>query len=47
MAFSVVVSVLLGAAGLGALEAVFVALLAHQLPAHELLAALVVYRLIY
>ena len=57
IAFPAVVSVLLLAAiagvithvpaGLGVLEAVFVALLAHQLPTHELLAALVVYRLIY
>lgn len=34
-------------AGLGVLEAVFVALLSHDLPTHELLAALVVYRLVY
>lgn len=34
-------------AGLGVLEAVFVALLSHDLPKHELLAALVVYRLVY
>ena len=55
--FSAVVGVLLLAAiagvithipaGLGVLEAVFVALLAHQLPRHELLAALVAYRVIY
>lgn len=55
--FSAVVSVLLLAAvagvithipaGLGVLEAVFVALLSHQMPRHELLAALVAYRLIY
>jgi len=32
---------------LGVLEAVFVALLAHRLPQHELLAALVAYRLVY
>jgi hypothetical protein len=57
IAFPTVVSVLLvGAvagvithvpAGLGVLEAVFVTLLAHQLPKHELLAALLAYRLIY
>lgn len=34
-------------AGLGVLEAVFVALLSHQIPRHELLAALVVYRGLY
>ncbi|HAL36714.1 MAG TPA: hypothetical protein DCP03_00745 [Polaromonas sp.] len=34
-------------AGLGVLEAVFVALLSHQMPRHELLAALVAYRLVY
>ena len=34
-------------AGLGVLEAVFVALLAHAMPAHEVLAALVAYRVIY
>ncbi|WPC66404.1 lysylphosphatidylglycerol synthase domain-containing protein [Rhodoferax ferrireducens] len=34
-------------AGLGVLEAVFIALLSHQLPTHELLAALLAYRLIY
>jgi len=55
--FSAVVSVLLLAAiagvithipgNLGVLEAVFVALLAHQMARHELLAALVAYRLIY
>ena len=55
--FSAVVSVLLLAAvagviahvpaGLGVLEAVFVALLSHQMPMHELLAALVAYRVIY
>ena len=55
--FSAVVGVLLLAAiagvithipaGLGVLEAVFVALLSHQLPRHEILAALVAYRLIY
>ncbi|HYW55530.1 MAG TPA: lysylphosphatidylglycerol synthase domain-containing protein [Polaromonas sp.] len=55
--FSAVVSVLLLAAiagvithvpaGLGVLEAVFVALLSHLLPQHELLAALVAYRVIY
>ena len=57
LAFSNVVSVLLIAAiagvithipaGLGVLEAVFVALLSHQLAKHEILAALVLYRLIY
>jgi uncharacterized membrane protein YbhN (UPF0104 family) len=57
LAFTSVVSVLLIAAiagvithipaGLGVLEAVFVALLSHQLPKHEVLAALVLYRLIY
>jgi uncharacterized membrane protein YbhN (UPF0104 family) len=55
--FSAVVSVLLLAAvagviaripaGLGVLEAVFVAMLSHQAPRHELLAALVAYRLVY
>lgn len=55
--FSAVVSVLLLAAvagviaripaGLGVLEAVFVALLSHQMPRHEILAALVAYRLVY
>ena len=55
--FSAVVSVLLLAAiagvvthipaGLGVLEAVFVALLSHQMPAHEILASLVAYRLLY
>lgn len=34
-------------AGLGVLEAVFVALLADQIPRHELLAALLAYRLVY
>jgi uncharacterized membrane protein YbhN (UPF0104 family) len=34
-------------AGLGVLEAVFVALLSHQIPTHQLLAALVAYRVIY
>lgn len=34
-------------AGLGVLEAVFVALLSHQMPTHQLLAALVAYRVIY
>jgi uncharacterized membrane protein YbhN (UPF0104 family) len=34
-------------AGLGVLEAVFVALLAHQLPQSRLLAALLAYRAIY
>lgn len=55
--FSTVVGVLLVAAvagvithvpaGLGVLEAVFVVLLSHQLPRHELLAALLAYRGIY
>ena len=55
--FSAVVSVLLLAAiagvithipaGLGVLEAVFVALLSHQMPTHEILASLVAYRLVY
>lgn len=55
--FSAVVSVLLLSAvagvitripaGLGVLEAVFVALLSYQMPRHELLAALVAYRLVY
>src|SRR5690606_14438460 len=57
IAFPAVVGVLLVAAvagviahvpaGLGVLEAVFVALLSHELPRHELLAALVAYRVIY
>jgi glycosyltransferase 2 family protein len=34
-------------AGLGVLEAVFVALLSHEMPKHELLAALLTYRAIY
>lgn len=34
-------------AGIGVLEAVFVALLAHRAPAHQLLAALLAYRLMY
>lgn len=34
-------------AGLGVVEAVFVALLAHRMPAHELLAALLTYRALY
>lgn len=34
-------------AGLGVLEAVFVALLSHQMPTHQLMAALVAYRVIY
>lgn len=34
-------------AGLGVLEAVFVALLSHRMPEHELLAALVAYRVVY
>jgi glycosyltransferase 2 family protein len=55
--FPAVVSVLLLAAiagvithipaGLGVLEAVFVALLSHKLPQHEILAALVAYRVVY
>lgn len=55
--FPAVVSVLLLAAiagvithipaGLGVLEAVFVALLSHLMPRHELLAALVAYRVVY
>ena len=55
--FSAVVSVLLLAAiagvithipaGLGVLEAVFVGLLSHQMPTHEILASLVAYRLVY
>ena len=55
--FFTVVSVLLVAAvagviaripaGLGVLEAVFIALLSHQVPKHELLAALLAYRLLY
>jgi uncharacterized membrane protein YbhN (UPF0104 family) len=57
VAFEMVVSVLLVAAvagvithvpaGLGVLEAVFVALLSHQVPKSSLLAALVAYRFIY
>ena len=57
VAFSAVVATLLLAAiagvithipaGLGVLEAVFVALLSHQLPRYELLAALIAYRVIY
>ncbi|HJV73762.1 MAG TPA: lysylphosphatidylglycerol synthase domain-containing protein [Noviherbaspirillum sp.] len=57
IAFPVVLSVLLLAAiagvithvpaGLGVLEAVFVALLSHRLPSSELLAALLAYRAIY
>jgi len=57
VAYPAVLSVLLVAAvagvithvpaGLGVLEAVFVALLSHQLPTHELLAALVAYRVLY
>lgn len=57
IAFPVVVSVLLLAgiagvithipAGLGVLEAVFVALLSHQMPQPALLAALVAYRVVY
>lgn len=57
IAFSAVLSaLLLGAiagaitripAGLGVLEAVFVALFSQQMPKHELLAALVAYRLVY
>jgi uncharacterized membrane protein YbhN (UPF0104 family) len=57
IAYPTVVSVLLvGAvagvithvpAGLGVLEAVFVALLSHRMPAHDLLAALLAYRFIY
>jgi uncharacterized membrane protein YbhN (UPF0104 family) len=34
-------------AGIGVLEAVFVALLAHRAPTHQLLAALLAYRLMY
>ena len=34
-------------AGLGVLEAVFIALLSHQVPTHELLAAVLAYRLFY
>ncbi len=34
-------------AGLGVLEAVFIALLAHQMPQHALLAGLVAYRVVY
>jgi uncharacterized membrane protein YbhN (UPF0104 family) len=57
IAFPVVLEVLLVAAiagvithvpaGLGVLEAVFVALLSHQVPRNELLAALLTYRAIY
>lgn len=57
IAFAAVAGVLLVAAvagviahvpaGLGVLEAVFVALLSHAMPTHELLAALVAYRVIY
>jgi glycosyltransferase 2 family protein len=57
IAYPAVLSVLLVAAvagvithvpaGLGVLEAVFVALLSHQLPRNELLAALLAYRLLY
>jgi hypothetical protein len=57
IAFLAVVGVLLVAAvagviahvpaGLGVLEAVFVALLSHDMPTHELLAALVAYRVVY
>lgn len=57
IAFPAVVSVLMLAAvagvithipaGLGVLEAVFVALLSHLMPTHELLAALVAYRVLY
>ncbi|MDO9166854.1 MAG: lysylphosphatidylglycerol synthase domain-containing protein [Rhodoferax sp.] len=57
IAFPTVVGVLLVAAvagvithvpaGLGVLEAVFVVLLSHQLPSHEILAALLAYRAIY
>lgn len=57
IAYPAVLSVLLVAAvagvithvpaGLGVLEAVFVALLSHQLPRSELLAALLAYRLLY
>jgi uncharacterized membrane protein YbhN (UPF0104 family) len=57
IAFSAVLSALLLAAvagvitripaGLGVLEAVFVALFSQQMPPHELLAALVAYRLVY
>lgn len=57
VAYPTVVSVLLVAAvagvithvpaGLGVLEAVFVAVLSHQMPAHALLAALLAYRVIY
>jgi glycosyltransferase 2 family protein len=55
--FPAVVSVLLLAAiagvithipaGLGVLEAVFVALLSHRMPPHDILAALVAYRVVY
>lgn len=57
IAYPTVLSVLLVAAvagvithvpaGLGVLEAVFVALLSHQVPQHQLLAALLAYRAIY
>jgi uncharacterized membrane protein YbhN (UPF0104 family) len=57
VAFPVVVEVLLVAAiagvithvpaGLGVLEAVFLALLSHQVPKNELLGALLMYRAIY
>jgi uncharacterized membrane protein YbhN (UPF0104 family) len=57
IAYPVVLQVLLVAAiagvithvpaGLGVLEAVFVALLSHQMPRHELLASLLTYRAIY
>jgi uncharacterized membrane protein YbhN (UPF0104 family) len=57
VAYATVTSVLLVAAvagvithvpaGIGVLEAVFLALLSHQLPKHELLAALLAYRAIY
>jgi len=57
IAYPTVVSVLLVAAvagvithvpaGLGVLEAVFVALLSHQVPSHQLLAALLAYRVLY
>lgn len=57
IAYPTVLSVLLVAAmagvithvpaGLGVLEAVFVALLSHQMPQHQLLAALLAYRAIY
>ncbi len=57
IAYPTVLSVLLVAAmagvithvpaGLGVLEAVFVALLSHQMPQHQLLAALLAYRAVY